>query len=63
MAHGFNTTKTADGYNWNVTRTVWNEEVGKAETVSLKSGTEKTRARATAAAKTWVLFFRKGGQA
>jgi hypothetical protein len=61
MAHGFNTTKTADGYSWTITATEWSDDLGKAITTVVKSGTKATRAQALGAAKKWVLFFRRGG--
>jgi hypothetical protein len=61
MAHGFNTTQTANGFNWSVTRIEWSEELGRSITTVLKAGTKPTRAQATGAAKKWVLFFRRGG--
>jgi hypothetical protein len=61
MAYGFQTTKTAQGFVWGVTRTEWNEELGRAVTTLLKSGLAPTRAKATGIAKRWTLFFRRGG--
>lgn len=62
MAHGFSTTQTTAGFAWSVTRTIWDANLGRAVTTTLKSGNRPTRAQATGAAKRWVLFFRRGGQ-
>lgn len=61
MTHGFSTTQTATGFNWNIARTEWNEELGKGVTTIVKTGTAATRAKALGAAKKWVIFFRRGG--
>ena len=61
MTHGFSTTKTAQGFNWAITRTVWDEAAGRSFTSTLKSGDENTRAKALGRAKKWVVFFRRGG--
>jgi len=61
MTHGWNTTKTEAGFEWNVTRTVWDAEANRAVSTVLKSGVCGTRAQAAGASKRWVLFFRRGG--
>lgn len=61
MTHGFRTTKTAQGFEWAITRTEWNEAAGRSFTTELKAGVSATRAKALGAAKKWVLFFRRGG--
>jgi hypothetical protein len=61
MTYGFRTTKTAQGFEWAITRTEWNEAAGRSFTTEPKSGFASTRAKALGMAKKWVLFFRRGG--
>lgn len=57
MSHGWNTTKTAAGYVWTVTRFIYG-----GGTTTLQTGTCPTRAQAAGRAKKWVLYYRKGGK-
>lgn len=59
MAHGWSTKKTATGYEWSVTRTVWDDAAGRAFTTILQTGTAKTRARAAGAASRVCLQYRR----
>lgn len=61
MAFSRTTTKTANGFDWAVSRVEWCEVAGRAITTVLKSGSTNTRAKAEGAAKRWILFFRRGG--
>lgn len=62
MTHGFTTTKTASGFAWTITETVWSDHLARAVTTIVQSGVRPTRAQAMGAAKRWVLFFRRGGK-
>lgn len=61
MTYGWTTTKNEAGFTWAVTSTEWSEELGRGVSKVLKSGSVATRAKASGAAKRWVLFFRRGG--
>jgi hypothetical protein len=61
MAYGWHTTQTETGFTWAITLTTWNADLGRATTSTIKAGASPSRARATGAAKRWVLFFRRGG--
>jgi hypothetical protein len=61
MTHGFRTTKTAEGFEWAIVRTEWNESAGRSFSTVIKSGLTSTRAKSLGMAKKWVLFFRRGG--
>lgn len=60
--YGWNTTKTANGYRWDVTenfsRTTPNADGRYVDTTIKASGNAATRAQAMGAAKRHVLFYR-----
>lgn len=62
MTYGWKTTKAANGFEWNLYKIEWSEELQHGVTTVLKAGISKTRAQASGIAKKWVLYARKGGE-